>query len=274
MDAGETCDDGNGINGDGCENDCTVLISEAICRTPGFWGTHGGTEKSKQNAPNITQAVLDAAGGITVCGQDVDSTDPIPSLGLESAIQGLCVSVKGVSQRQLYRQLVAARLNCIVSNGDGNNCDALVPFDLAGCDAACVAGDGADPDVVQGCIDQIDCWNNGGLYLADSNCDETGHGTGCNEPLCEDAVCAFDSYCCDVVWDGICAAEAADPLIVGDACNLGSDICVGNLPDDDCHERDLCDSLNPDLCFDPPGPASSSKMCKRANNDDCTIDSC
>jgi hypothetical protein len=41
-------------------------LTVAICRTPGFWGTHAGTEKSPgkgQSAVNITKAVLNGAEG-------------------------------------------------------------------------------------------------------------------------------------------------------------------------------------------------------------------
>ena len=46
---------------------------------------------------------------------------------------------QGVQQRQLYRQLVAFRLNCVMS-GEAGNCDALVPMASA-CDALCAAED-------------------------------------------------------------------------------------------------------------------------------------
>jgi hypothetical protein len=31
---------------------------------------------------------------------------------------------------------------------------------------------------------------------------------GCDCPECEAAVCSIDEYCCDVMWDNICAGEA------------------------------------------------------------------
>lgn len=36
------------------------------------------------------------------------------------------------------------------------------------------------------------------------NCDVVGHGSGCSVPVIEDCVCAADSYCCNVNWDGLC----------------------------------------------------------------------
>ncbi len=70
--------------------------------------------------------------------------------------------------------------DCIASGGtyqgDGTDCAS------AGCAATCGPGAG-------------DCF--------------TGNGTpGCEDPVCCAAICAADSFCCDVTWDGICAAAA------------------------------------------------------------------
>ena len=47
-----------------------------ICRTPGFWGARGGTEKSPRSQ-NITQAVIDSVTppGLDVCGVFITNTD-------------------------------------------------------------------------------------------------------------------------------------------------------------------------------------------------------
>jgi cysteine-rich repeat protein len=58
---GEQRDDGNNVDTDGCRNDCTPSPSSGICRTPGFWGTHAGVEKTR--SVNITEAVIDCANG-------------------------------------------------------------------------------------------------------------------------------------------------------------------------------------------------------------------
>jgi hypothetical protein len=45
----------------------------------------------------------------------------------------------------------------------------------------------------------------------------SANGTaGCDNALCEAAVCAIDSFCCSVTWDGLCADEAqVEPACVG-----------------------------------------------------------
>jgi hypothetical protein len=40
------------------------------------------------------------------------------------------------------------------------------------------------------------------------NCCAPTGGPGCNDQTCQDAVCGFDSYCCSVTWDQVCADYA------------------------------------------------------------------
>ena len=44
--------------------------------------------------------------------------------------------------------------------------------------------------------------------LPPSDCGISHTTVGCNRQVCQDAVCALDSYCCDVIWDYACAVEA------------------------------------------------------------------
>lgn len=41
-------------------------------------------------------------------------------------------------------------------------------------------------------------------------CCESQNGPGCNNPVIEDCVCAFDSFCCNFFWDSICVNAAID----------------------------------------------------------------
>ncbi len=42
----------------------------------------------------------------------------------------------------------------------------------------------------------------------DSDCCQSNGVPGCEDQACEQAVCAIDTFCCDVAWDAICASEA------------------------------------------------------------------
>jgi hypothetical protein len=264
ADAGTPCDDGDACTTDdectdegmceGAEGACN-----AVCRTPGFWGNRGRTPLGRRG---VTDKVLMLAGGsIEVCGQTIDQTTPIGSL--ESVLEAECVSVEGVSQRQLYRQLVATRLNCILSYAD--NCDDVMS-DFSACDALCAGGDAPEGLDEGTCIQRLDCFNNGGT-LADGKCAygtcaQSGEKCGADYGSCPQTCVASDSYGRCTSW----SAEACEPF-------------TGN-----CHARDLCPAdtdgdrstlEKPELyCFEPLGAATSTTACKNAARNACTIDGC
>ena len=62
-------------------------------------------------------------------------------------------------------------------------------------------------------------------YAGGSNCCISNGGLGCDNAACEATVCAVDSFCCSVAWDGICAAEAASLCAV---CGGGGS-CTGDF---------------------------------------------
>ena len=169
-----------------------------ICRTPGFWGTHAGTEKDRSQ--NITQAVIDAGGGcLEICGEAITNTALNDA---SSSVEAICVPVKDQQTRQLARQLTAAALNCIMSNGSADCIGVSIEEVFNACNTACADGETTvviDSETVD-CIGAIDDYNNG----------------------------------------------------------------LTN----DCHSQPLC---NDGLCFEPPGPAGSSKECNDANKSPCTV---
>jgi len=62
-------------------------------------------------------------------------------------------------------------------------------------------------------------------FLDESSCGDCveSNGTpGCEVSECEAAVCDIDPFCCNVFWDGICAAEALDICV--------PDICIATPP--------------------------------------------
>jgi hypothetical protein len=237
------CDDGNGCTiGDMCvDGMCEPGLGncETMCRTPGFWGARGGDDKG---ATNVTQAVIDMNGGmINVCGQVITKTDDIG--GLDSALEGLCVNVRRVRQRQLYRQLVAFELNCVIS-GANNNCDTLV--DIASeCDSLCAIGSSTEVGVGQ-CIGALDCFNNG-RQMIDGMC---AAGTCENQP---------ELFCGSMY--GACPAYNDEPQK-----------CV-DFPGN-CHDTKLCPPEGA-FCFEPLRRAGGQRDCFKARyRNDCTIDGC
>jgi hypothetical protein len=182
------CTDSDGVacTTAGCEAGSCVQThvdtcqANEICRTPGFWGTHacpGGTQTSlgvceKAGSTNITQIVLDQNPGLTICGHPITTTD----LTNTSAVEAICVAIKGDSTLQVARQLTAAALNCIVSNstgcGTGQNAtdpcsgisiDAVFTACNATANGCAVTATLTDGTVVN-CIEALDCFNNGGSF--------------------------------------------------------------------------------------------------------------
>jgi hypothetical protein len=174
----EECDDGNDDDNDNCHNDCTEVVVAGICRTPGFWGTHAGTEKNR--SVNITEAVLDCADGncddhtandyVVICGEKIDSPDAYPSDGTTdindaaSSTEALCVSVRGAQTLQLARQLTAAALNCLISGG-GSACAGSPSYStvFTNCNAVCSSSSSTTIQKTV-CISELDCLNNGGDF--------------------------------------------------------------------------------------------------------------
>lgn len=64
--------------------------------------------------------------------------------------------------------------------------------------------------------------NNGGC------CTSGGNGSvGCDNAACEAAICAIDPFCCNNVWDGVCADDAIANALAGGACSGISDCPTG-----------------------------------------------
>ena len=77
---------------------------------------------------------------------------------------------------------------------------------------------GCSPGAMQNWVDLLQGQSCG-------DCVEPHTMPGCENGDCEAAVCAVDSFCCNVAWDSICANEALD--ICG-----GGDICIPLPPSD------------------------------------------
>jgi len=187
------CDDGDPCTEDVCDpqDGCVHTpadppapeCAEAICRAPGFWATHAGSEKSPGNgqpAVNITGAVIDCADGncanhtasdfLLICGERIDSPDTDPADGTTdsddaaSSTEAMCVDVRGDSRLQLARQLTAAALNCLISGGGADCAGTGIYTEVFGdCNATCADVTSSKAEVTA-CISQLDCLNKGGSF--------------------------------------------------------------------------------------------------------------
>lgn len=97
-------------------------------------------------------------------------------------------------------------------------CDGLTGAQFGLCNAYCEAMD-CDSDSpnasAEACEKVLDNFRvkSGGAdppCVEPSNCCEAHNFPGCDDPTCENLICSFDPFCCNVVWDFICADAAND----------------------------------------------------------------
>lgn len=245
----ETCDE----SGDSCEaaGDVSECTAAEICRSSAWWSKHAG-EESDGSASNIAQDLLAVAGGLQVCGQSVTATSNFDSpyvsgLGLDSALQGLCIKPQGVKQRRLYRELLATALNCTISGYD--DCDALVlahgDVSFSECNDACITADGGEGEAAANeCTHALSCFNRGGEFV---------------EGRCATGMCETNT-------ELYCGGDYGKCPDIGDV----KQPCIRF--EDTCRQSALC---NPELGVCPDNLKATSKVaCRQAKKDDCTIDSC
>lgn len=80
-------------------------------------------------------------------------------------------------------------------------------------------------------------------------CDDTTGLPGCNGCGCESCVCSLDPYCCDVEWDGVCAA-LCQVGCGGCGCGCEQDGCVatGDLGCGGCDCETCVCAMDPYCC--------------------------
>lgn len=165
-------------------------VKPETCRTPGYWGTH----------TNIVQTLIPSKGTPLVCGVTINTWLTDYRSSTEEAV---CVEPRGDQRLQLARQLVSTALNCLVT-GSPATCDGMsIGSVFTQCNTVCTGGPGSL--TTQQCIDQLDCWNNGGQWT----------GT-----MCQMGTCSNDQTPCDT----------------DDACGTGN-TCVALA--NNCHDRAL-----------------------------------
>jgi hypothetical protein len=127
----------------------------------------------------------------------------------------------------------------------------------SGCEAADINGDG-----VVDWFDLLILLENWGCFIGDPPCGDPDAGDCCEAngtPNCDDlecceAVCALDSFCCEVEWDALCAQDANDICEVCQpdvfpACEDGvGDCCSAQDGSPGCDNPDCCNAI----CSDDP----------------------
>jgi hypothetical protein len=71
-----------------------------------------------------------------------------------------------------------------------------------------------------------ECVDQGGSASSSTCCFASG-GMGCDDAECTSLICGMDPFCCDVMWDDICAGEAIDLCAVCQSSEPVADDCNG-----------------------------------------------
>jgi hypothetical protein len=155
-----------------------------------------GPCEGKRNAKNLTQIVLDLAGGeAMLCGSPLTNT----ALGNEeSSLEAINVNMKEGIHLQYLRQGAAAINNCLISGSDWQCTGMSIGGVFAECEAFCTGDDdwcaGADDEeqcrhnAFSYCEGLLDCFNNGYLVEYDDDSDMyycNYDVMACSPELCE-----------------------------------------------------------------------------------------
>jgi hypothetical protein len=129
--------------------------------------------------------------------------------------------------------------------GDGEMCvggECIVC--VSDCDGKSCGSDGCGGDCGE-CPDGSICQDN---LCATVGCEELAEA-GCGGCACETCVCEMDAFCCDTLWDNICAdacldscggCPAPDPFCGDLVCN-GEEDCDTCTKDCGCADGQVCD---------------------------------
>jgi cysteine-rich repeat protein len=267
VDAGEQCDDGALVDGDGCSSFCRY----EICGN-GFIDLHetcdDGNTTSGDGCSSNCQDEACGNGTIDVNEQCDDGNTE----GTDDCTQYCMFAICGDGIPHYFSPSGSATEQCDdgnASNGDdcSNDCH----------DARC--GDGfqkVQPPEMEQCDDGNQQNGDGcsATCKIEPACDccveDPAGATGCNEAACQGTVCAIDAFCCNGSWDSICATEANSLCACcSDHCgnwtlNPGEECDDGNLTDGDgcsstCTNEPACD-----CCVEDPAgaPECNDQVCR------------
>ena len=234
----EECDDGNAVDGDGCDNDCSFSCVK---------GTVNGDAKCDDQDPcngaetctdqHTCDAGTPAADG-TACGQG------------KSCKSGVC------SDDTCGDGFVSAGEDCDDGNlVDGDGCDA--------CTFSCVSSDPA------ACTPADECSGQG-------TCDDATHTCAPGNPLADGTPCAGGGFCsagvCTLATCGNAVTEPGEACddgnaLDGDGCDVDCTLsCVD--PAVDCAAAPVCQlqTCNASAqCAAAPDPAQNGAACGAPN---------
>jgi cysteine-rich repeat protein len=247
VEAGEGCDDGNTLSGDGCSSSCQIegpandSCSAALVAVDGSQNfstigatTDGPDEPTMCDFFGRTQVEADiwytytatCAGEVVVslCGSNFDTKIAIydgvgcPSNAAMVCSDDDCGTAKGKIESRVAFQ---------AAQGD------QYMIRIGGFNSA--QGEGGRLTVT--CAPPACGTTANACFVAATN-----NSTGCNDAVCCETVCGVDRYCCDVEWDSFCASEAVGLCSETGwpTCQVGIGSCQVPRANGGCGTVDCC----------------------------------
>lgn len=263
LETGEECDDGNNVNGDGCNASCQTEVSTvvndfcsaaitigdgALVFSNAGAGTDGpaepldclyfGSDQIESDIWYCYTATCTGPATASLCGSEFDTRLAVyAGCGCPSARPLACSDDDCGAMAETYQSRVqfdaVAGQSYMVRVGGYSGTDE--------------EGDGR---LTVRC-GQDTCESGTGSCTA-------GHAegeAGCDDPACCNSVCAVDQFCCDVTWNSFCAAEAGgycDPAGFP-SCLTSTRPCGNSHNTPGCEDVDCCNAVcnaHPICCID------------------------
>ena len=258
--AGEQCDDGNTTPGDGCDSNCSVETNAVPNDSCANAIPISDGETAYRNLNTTTDGVAEPS-----CNFPFD--DPQIGSDVWFTYVSTCTSEVVIS-------LCGSAYDTKLAVYEGEGCPSTAP--LVCNDDGCGVSFESRVTFVSPSVGQMYMTRVGGFQgdqgdgfinircgqsvcgLGSGDCFEAaGNGSrGCADATCCNTTCDVDPFCCDVVWDDFCAAEAAG-LCNGsfDACAADAGSCATGHADGagGCDATDCCNTvcmLDPFCCVD------------------------
>jgi hypothetical protein len=286
LDAGEQCDDGNGVNGDCCSSTCTAEPNGQACNDLAFCNgadtCSGGTCSAHAGSPCPgADGDGNCAESCSEIGDNCTAPDPNGSLctdgtfcdGPDTCSAGACSTHAGNpcvgpdGDGNCSETCNEATDNCTAPDPDGTACnDALFCNGTDTCSAgACSVHSGspcAGPDGDNNCSE---------------SCNETNDSCTAADP--NGSACSDNVFCngADTCSTGTCSGHAGNPCNGPDGdsdcsetCDESADDCAANDPNGTaCDDGIFCNGT--DSCFAGACTLHSGNPCPGADGDgDCS----
>ncbi len=259
TETGETCDDGNTVDGDGCSSTCQTEAAgngpaNDSCANP-MAVTDGQTAISSIDATNDAP---DSGGLCPEFGFTADVWYCYTATCTGFVTVDLC-SVDFDSTLAIYAGCECPTTSTLACNDDG--CEfgigsrASVPTQTGDTFIIRVGGfvnAAGEGNMTITCGDQPDMGNI--VCGAGAGDCASGNGSpGCDDAECCRSMCNFDSFCCETEWDDLCATDAAQ-LCSGsfDVCRTSTEDCQAAHNTPGCGDNTCCTdicTLDPFCCL-------------------------